>query len=187
MRQHMESDRKVPFLASYWLPDGSLIAGQYPGAPDADDARDKINALLDVGVRTFVDLTAEEDGLAPYDDLLREEAALRNIEVEYVRIPIRDAGIPKAGIMEEILDIIHVAQERNSLPYVHCWGGIGRTGTVVGCHLIETGQSANDALSLVQKLFEGFQRKRHPFQSPETEEQRLFVSRWQRREKENKN
>jgi hypothetical protein len=178
------TDRATPFACSYWLPDGRLLAGQYPGSLDPIDARTKIAALLDAGVRVFIDLTAEEDGLAPYTDILRAEAASRGIEVEYVRIPIPDAGIPEAGTMETILDCIRSAQEKDQVPYVHCWGGIGRTGTVVGCHLIETGHSPHDALALVQKLFEGFQRTRYPFQSPETEEQRSFVSRWKRQQTE---
>ena len=181
---HLLTERIAPFACSYWLPDGRLLAGQYPGSLDPIDAQTKIAALLDAGISMFIDLTAEEDGLAPYTHILRKEASSRNIQVDYVRLPIRDAGIPEAGIMETILDCIRSTQEKGEVPYVHCWGGIGRTGTVVGCHLIETGHSPEDALALVQKLFEGFQRKRYPFQSPETEEQRLFVSGWQRMRKE---
>ena len=31
--------------------------------------------------------------------------------------------------------------------YVHCWGGIGRTSTVVGCLLVDIGLDAEAALA----------------------------------------
>ena len=31
--------------------------------------------------------------------------------------------------------------------YVHCWGGIGRTGTVVGCWLVRHGMTGDEALA----------------------------------------
>src|SRR3712207_6971239 len=35
------------------------------------------------------------------------------------------------------------------LPYVHCWGGIGRTGTVVGCYLVEHGMDGEQAIAAI--------------------------------------
>jgi len=36
--------------------------------------------------------------------------------------------------MHEILDTIDAALSAKRIVYVHCWGGVGRTGTVIGCH-----------------------------------------------------
>jgi protein-tyrosine phosphatase len=33
--------------------------------------------------------------------------------------------------------------------YVHCWGGVGRTGTVVGCWHVSRGATADDALAAI--------------------------------------
>ncbi|MBA3406233.1 MAG: dual specificity protein phosphatase family protein [Gemmatimonadaceae bacterium] len=33
--------------------------------------------------------------------------------------------------------------------YVHCWGGVGRTGTVVGCYIVRHGRTGDDALGEV--------------------------------------
>jgi protein-tyrosine phosphatase len=35
--------------------------------------------------------------------------------------------------------------------YVHCWGGIGRTSTVVGCLLVDGGLDADAALADIDR------------------------------------
>jgi protein-tyrosine phosphatase len=39
--------------------------------------------------------------------------------------------------MERILATIKRAIDERATEYVHCWGGIGRTGTVVGCWMVQ--------------------------------------------------
>ena len=65
-----------PIPNSYVLLDGRLIAGEYPGDRRDGPAKAKLGALLDAGVRTFLDLT-ESHELAPYDSLLAAEAKAR--------------------------------------------------------------------------------------------------------------
>ena len=125
-----------PIPNSYRLLDGRLIGGDYPGGRDDMPARGKLGALFDAGVTTFIDLT-EPHELAPYDVLVAELARARGGEVKYCRLPIRDASVPRsAAVMREILDEIDDALDNGGVVYVHCWGGVGRTGTVVGCHLV---------------------------------------------------
>ena len=56
---------------------GLLLAGAYPGAKDMDERRAKIQALLDAGIRSFVNLMEEGETnylgerFVPYDDLAR--------------------------------------------------------------------------------------------------------------------
>ena len=59
--------------------------------------------------------------------------------------------------------------------YVHCYGGIGRTGTVVGCWLIEQGAAGDDPIATIAELRANI-RFRRP--SPETREQVAFVRGW---------
>ena len=60
-------------------------------------------------------------------------------------------------------------------PYVHCWGGAGRTGTVVGCLLRAQGFDAAAALAVIERRWGSMEkRNRHPF-SPETAEQVAFI------------
>lgn len=71
-----------PIPDSYWVIPDRLLAGEYPCAFREADARQKLEALLDTGVRSFVDLTETgEYNLRAYEPLVRELAATRQIEV----------------------------------------------------------------------------------------------------------
>ena len=125
-----------PIPDSYWVVDGLLLAGEYAGAPSAPRARRKLDALLDAGIRSFFDLT-EEGELLPYDDMLRELASDRRIAVAYERVPIPDLGVPRPAELQALLSQLKVNVSAGTPSYVHCWGGTGRTGTVIGCWLVE--------------------------------------------------
>jgi protein-tyrosine phosphatase len=166
---------KPPIRGSYWVTPNALLAGEYPGSMDEDTARQKLQALLDAGVRSFVDLT-ESHELIPYEPLLRALAAERDHEIQYRRMSVEDLGIPTREHMTSVLE--HIDDEiRSGRPvYVHCWGGIGRTGTVVGCVMVGTGLSASEAIERIAKLRRGTPDAGR--RSPETEAQRQFISDW---------
>ncbi len=62
--------------------------------------------------------------------------------------------------------------------YVHCWGGVGRTGTVIGCWLLRH-KLAEPAIAL-KVLMNLRQQDRDRWQrmSPETPEQQRSVKQW---------
>lgn len=161
-----------PIENSYWVRRGRLLAGEYPGHWDDAKARRKIEALAAAGVNAFVDLTeAGESGLKPYAHMLADGATHR-------RMAIRDAGVPRtAADMTAILDCIDGHLERGDVVYVHCWGGVGRTGTVVGCWLARHGGSGVDALAELGDLWGECAKSRYR-DTPETGEQRGYVLGW---------
>ena len=160
---------------SYWVEPGRLMAGEYPGDWNQRKARRKLRALIDAGVRTFVDLT--EDGvLEPYDEGLAKEATAAGVEVAYHRHEIRDLDVPTSDGMRAILDVIEAAIDANAPVYVHCWGGIGRTGTVVCCWLVERGRTGEQALVEIVRLRAGIQKR--TIRSPEMDGQQQFVKAW---------
>jgi len=61
----------TPIADSYWLVDARLLAGEYPGATTPERARQKIDAFVAAGIRTFIDLTETRDRLEPYDRYVR--------------------------------------------------------------------------------------------------------------------
>lgn len=138
-------------------------------------ARDRLGRLLDCGVRTFVDLT-ERDELESYEAMLFAEAKARGLAVNYHRKPIEDLGTPSAFQMHDILATIRASIDRGDAVYLHCWAGIGRTGTVVGCWLVECGHANGDAIAAIAALRKGIRQCRTP--SPETKEQSAFVREW---------
>lgn len=170
--------RRKPIPASYWLPTSPILAGEYPGHWEAPEARRRLRRFLDVGVTAFLDLTRPEDGLEPYRDLLVEEAESYGIEVVHAPMPIPDMGVPTVGEMAAILDQLGGWAAAGLASYVHCWGGIGRTGTVIGCHLVRNGLDGPTALATVQRMYETTGKHLREPRSPQTEEQRRFVVEW---------
>lgn len=79
-----------------------------------------------------MDMT-EEGELVPYDRLLPTNAT-------HHRFPIRDVSAPKSiDEAKQIVDYIlsFATKGQYGDVYVHCWGGVGRTGTIVACVIAE--------------------------------------------------
>lgn len=160
--------KKPQIPGVYWVYPGELLAGPYPwmGGRDADYQR--LPLLLDVGIRVFLDIT-ETGEAAPYAHALGEG-------VRHVRMPIIDFDVPPPEEMREILDVIDAARA-DALPvYVHCFAGLGRTGTVVGCYLVRHGLSGVGALREIERLRRDISHGSRA--SPITEAQRWMVMNW---------
>jgi protein-tyrosine phosphatase len=166
----MSDEPARPLPDCYRVEPGPLLAGGYPGGASDEQTRRRLRALLDVGVGAFFDLTAAgEYGLARYDHVLRELAP----SVSWSRHAIPDFGVPSVHELEQVLVALDDAVADGLLPYVHCYGGIGRTGTVVGCYLVRHGRSGREALDLIADWRRGCVTGRR--RSPETDEQIAFV------------
>lgn len=171
----MEYARPIPNC--YWVEPGRFLAGEYPAAREEADARGKMRQFLSAGVNFFLDLTRPGE-LRPYAPFLPEEARALGVEADYRRMPIRDFGIPTRLMMASILDAIDDALASGRAVYVHCWGGVGRTGTVVGCYLARHGRSGPQALEELARLWRTMEKSAWCTVSPETDEQREFVLNW---------
>ncbi|MBE7553879.1 MAG: dual specificity protein phosphatase family protein [Anaerolineales bacterium] len=168
----------TPIPDSYWVRPGQLLAGEYPRTPDEAESRLKLRRFLAAAVNFFLNLTeADEYSLKPYHELLQREAASGGYAVEHHRLAIPDFGIPTPAQMIQILDTIETALAEGQIVYVHCFGGIGRTGTVIGCYLVRHGLSGEAALAEIARLRQNTPDGRRP--SPETEAQRGLVQGWE--------
>ena len=164
----------------YTIEEGNLYGGEYPGAKQPAAAKERLLNLLDIGVRTFIDLTDPEDGMAPYEGLLEELANETGTPLQRISLPVPDMGVPTTATMREIMSAIRRSIEQSPAVYVHCWGGIGRTGTVVGCWLRERGLDPDSALARVQQLYSSQMAKVRSYPvSPQTSRQRNFVHSWE--------
>jgi protein-tyrosine phosphatase len=159
----------------YWVEPGRFLAGEYPGSDDDEVTRQQIGALLDAGVRTFLDLTQASE-LVSYEPALIVEAEARGVAVQYHRHEICDLGVATEERMRAILATIDEAMERDAPIYVHCWGGIGRTGTVVGCWLVERGRTGDEALAELVLLRD--RSRKRMIKSPEMQAQNDYVKGW---------
>jgi protein-tyrosine phosphatase len=137
-----------------------------------------LRQYLDCGITYFVDLTQEGER-QDYVPILKQEAEKIGLDVMHKRLSIPDFGIPSPALMMSILNTIDEGLNQGLKVYVHCRGGIGRTGTVVACFLVQNqGLSGNAALLKTNELFQASARSRESDFSPETSAQMDFVRRW---------
>ena len=174
----------LPSDRSYWVVPGRLLAGVYPGSSDPDRTLARTRALVDVGVRRVVNLTEAGEGshvgtpLADYEPELAAAARDRGVEVTAIRLPIVDLDIPERSHMATILDAVDEGLDQGQPVYVHCWGGRGRTGTVVGCWLVRHDLATGDrALRMIRYLRRTDAKAET--EAPETDAQKRFVVDWQ--------
>jgi predicted protein tyrosine phosphatase len=173
----MATDINRPISESYWVIPGRLLAGEYPGLSAEESSRKRIDAFIESGFQTFIDLTRPNE-LAPYARILTVQAKAYNVEVSHQRFPIGDFGLPTPEQMNLILDTVDEGLQAGQKIYLHCWGGIGRTGTTVGCYLVRQGMSGANALTQLAAWWRSVPKSRYHLHSPETVEQMNFVRNW---------
>ena len=166
----------------YPIKPGLLYAGEYPGDRNPEIARARIRGLGEMGIRTFIDLTTPDDPLVRYEGILAEVEQETGIPLRRISCPIPDMGVPPSDeSTRSIIAAIRESIEAAPAVYIHCWGGIGRTGTVVGCWLRECGHDSEAALEHVQHLYSCHMPKakagKYP-ESPQTEAQKNYVCQW---------
>jgi hypothetical protein len=102
--------------------------------------------LARAGIGTVLDLTGERPWYDP-------------TPVSWVGISLEDlahGGLPDNpnAELERLRSAVRVVAERRSVHgvLVHCYGGRGRTGTVVGAYLVQVGYSPDDVAAWLNAL-----------------------------------
>lgn len=175
----------VPIKNSYYVNrDLKIYAGEYPGDKDDERCKMKLNSFAWSKFKCFYDLTCEGE-LAPYAHHLQDDQ-------HHVRFPISDCSVPEdtASVAQLCQNIISQAEQQEedafcNCIYIHCWGGVGRTGTIVAClyaYLMRNqGFGAEELYTkAMQQLQDGFSRcpKSKHRVSPENNLQRNFVKKF---------
>jgi hypothetical protein len=168
-----------PISESYWVIPDHLLAGEYPASAALSDPtrRQRLDAFLQAGFNTFFDFTDPGETI-PYEPILREEASIYGLQVEYFRFPVGDFGLPGIEDMQATLDAIDSALARGRKVYLHCYGGIGRTGTTVGCYLARHGHTGQQALAQLSEWWRTVPKHSRYPNSPETLAQKAFILNW---------
>ena len=165
----------------YWVIPGRLMAGEYPIVIREEDGLRKLSAIVAAGISHFIDLTQTRDPLDPYVPMLKRVVGSSGPLPGYDRFAITDMGIPDSpDLTNNVLDRLDQLLVEGQVPYIHCWGGIGRTGTIVGCWLVRQGHSGEEALSTIAGHWTTVAKRIRFPQSPQTEEQCEYVRRWEK-------
>ena len=136
---------------------GRLICGPRPARPFGAG----VATLLDAGVSTIACLLADHEMPA---ELV---AAYETSAVEIVRYPIADFGRPaNADTLRTLVGDLLARLRAGQTIYLHCFAGLGRTGTVLAC-LLKAAGAADDPVALVRTIYDA--------RALETEEQQQFT------------
>lgn len=174
---------KVPFSRSYWVIPDKLMAGSYPGSKNNNEAKQKLKGLIASGIRHVISLMEPDEfdhsgnPFAPYLDQMEAIAESMKINVTFDQLSIKDLSVPSEREMVRILNQIDICMEYDKPVYIHCWGGRGRTATVVGCYLARHGHaSGRGAIDMISELRKNVEDWSMP--SPETKQQVDMVISW---------
>ncbi len=174
----------VPIKNSYLVDrELGIYAGEYPGDKDDFECKLKIDSFHLCEFNYFYDLT-ERGELRPYRQYLGAEQEYHNFSIPDCGTPNETASV--ARLLNEIItrsqrnhqSIIH-GHEKN---YIHCWGGVGRTGTIIACYyaywLKGQGYTADEiyqkAMDMLSESFSHCPKSKYRI-SPENQQQRDFI------------
>jgi protein-tyrosine phosphatase len=138
---------------------------RYPGRVYRGSLDHDLAAIGAAGIVRLVLLVDDAELHRWGDPALVSRAAAIGIEVD--RHPMADGAPPRDHpAMDAILASIGAGRARGHVA-VACMGGVGRSGTVVACALVDAGWTPDDAIGRVRQV-------RHPT-AVETQAQEEFV------------
>lgn len=143
----------------HWVVPGALAGMSLPGrvAPLADD----LAQIRGLGIRAIATLT-ESPLHAPV-------VAASGLSVRH--FPIDDFDVPTLEQTAEFCRWVDARIAAGEPVAVHCFAGLGRTGTMIACWLVrEAGATAGAILTRIRRIEPGF---------VQTPEQEAFIAVWE--------
>ena len=137
------------------------------GLMAAPGSQADLTELSRMGVDLLVPLV-EDHELAHLDIAWLPQVA-RTLGMSVLRLPIVDMGVPDRASAASVVAEILTQVRGGGTAVVHCRGGLGRTGTLAACCLVEGGVGAEQAVAAVRLTRPG---------AIETQGQRDFVHAW---------
>ena len=156
----------TPIRNSYKV-DDRIYAGEYPATANEKLGRRDIDRFIRFGITHFIDLT-ESGELLPYTQWLHKEQT-------HIRFAIRDCGVPTTEKTAQLIKTITtILKEKENKIYIHCRGGIGRTGTIAACYYATFLKEYHPVIDLLTRQYSHCPKSAYR-SSPETLEQKRFI------------
>jgi atypical dual specificity phosphatase len=126
-----------------WYIEGELAAMGKPGTYTG--LRRELEALKQLGIRRLLTLTEVPLGVG-----------LGKLPFSHIEhLPIVDFTAPSLAELRRAVAVIEEARRAGEAILVHCYMGLGRTGTVIAAYLISRGWDAGEAVDYVRRLRPG--------------------------------
>ncbi|CAF1237108.1 unnamed protein product [Adineta ricciae] len=160
-----------PTAYSHWVIPNLLLASAYPGERNPDAHQRLTRQIIDAGVEVVVNIMEIEElkRFTPYQQTMLEHAAEIDRQMEFISFPIRDQSVHQDNqrVLEFCLELCERVK-KGQVVLVHCWGGHGRTGTIISIMIgILFNLNSKDAIAMNWQLHD--QRVRtNGIPSPET-------------------
>ncbi len=102
-----------------------------------------VKILNNIGIKYVVNMCAEYNG---------PRKAYKKYNIEQLHLPTVDSTAPSFKTIEKAMKFMKEACEKNEKIFVHCKGGMGRSATIVFCHLVANEKmSPESALKLLKE------------------------------------
>lgn len=112
--------------------------------------------LKEIGIKHVINLMME-----PHNNQFVE-----TFGIKVFHVPVKNYSPPSMEQIEQVINFIE--ENRHDKILIHCWAGLGRTGTIVACYLIKhENMSADKAIKHIRNLRPG---------SVETKEQEKIIN-----------
>jgi protein-tyrosine phosphatase len=140
-----------------WIPpeythgSGRLGLCRGPGCA-APSAEADLDALAEEGVAQLVCLQQDHElaRFEPPETLSDRRREVERRGIAFLHEPIEDFGTPSVAQAQRLVRQIITALDQGKSVVVHCWAGLGRSGTIAACVLVARGLSAAGAVQMVR-------------------------------------
>ena len=134
-------------------------------APASAELPNWVSQLKQIGATLVVCLLEEAE--SERIGLEAEEDALTASGLTFLRFPIADFGVPEKTPAKELIAELSKRLAHQETVAIHCRGGVGRSGMIAACLMINERWSFDQALEHISSA--------RGQAVPETEDQRHFI------------